>query len=240
MLMSIHQLTLRLTLALLALALFAIGVACDTSSDDVSETGGGAADTPGAHDTADLNDRDLSAGAVVVLPDELGEAERPVAPARIEGACPFECCRYGTWTMSDSTRVYADADSTSMVIATIGPGTTLQAVTGHVKLSRIGAAVARDSVQLFLAHDEHVMVAPGDTVLLLDHIGEGMQRMWYKGVLYHGEMPELAQAPDGGKRLETLATPVLQWWAQVTLSDGTKGWLWMDHTPPVKGADGCG
>lgn len=33
------------------------------------------------------------------------------------------------------------------------------------------------------------------------------------------------------------AFPASQWWARATAPDGTSGWLWMERTPTVRGAD---
>lgn len=176
------------------------------------------------------------------LPADGALAERPTAPLRIEGACPFECCTYGTWTTTESTAVYAQSDDTTAAPSfNVTAETALTASTGHVLLTRLGRAVARDSVALYLNADVAYTASPGDTLLLLDYVGEGAYRTWADGrVLQVDASAALAVPGSDGPALETLSEPVRQWWAQVRTPDGRAGWLWMDRTPSVQGADACG
>lgn len=176
------------------------------------------------------------------LPADGALAEPPTAPLRIAGACPFECCTYGTWTTTEPTAVYAQADDTTAAPSfTVPAETALTASTGHVLLSRLGRAVARDSVVLYLDVDATRTAAPGDTLLLLDYVGEGAYRAWANGIVGQVDASaSFAQPGEDGPALETLSEPEPQWWAQVQTPDGRTGWLWMDRTPAVRGADACG
>lgn len=161
------------------------------------------------------------------------QSSRPVAPVRIDGACPFECCQYGTWTTSAPTRLFASAGDTTRVVTTVPAGTVLAVPTGHVLLTRLGRVVPREPVTLYRAFESPQTAAAGDTLLVLQTVGEGAYRVWYRGRLYEAEGAMLMASGPGA-----LATS--QWWAQATGPDGRTGWLWMDRTPPVRGADACG
>ena len=168
-------------------------------------------------------------------------AERPTAPLRIVGACPFECCTYGTWTTTAETPLYAaPGDTTAAPAFTVPAGTELDAATGHVLLTRIEAAALRDSATLFLGYDETRTAAPGDSVVVLDYVGEGVYRVWYEGGVYQAD--GAAVLPPSDEPTGTHADPGAahrQWWVRAETPDGRAGWLWMDRTPPVEGADAC-
>ena len=178
-------------------------------------------------------DRTLAASGTLKV--EMGRqlGTRPTAPLRIEGACPFECCTYGTWTTTKQTRVFRHADDTTNVAFTVPSGTKLDAGTGHILLSQIGTAVARDSVRLYQSHESYRLAAPGDTLLLLDYVGEGTYHVWHADSVYQTGL----MAPSA---LEQIQEPLSSWWARVTTPGGREGWLWMNQTPPLQGVDACG
>lgn len=168
-------------------------------------------------------------------------AERPTAPLRIVGACPFECCMYGMWTTTEETPLYAaPGDTTAAPAFTVPAGTELDAATGHVLVTRLEAVALRDSATLFLDVDETRTAAPGDSVVVLDYVGEGTYRVWYDGAVYQADGAAVLPLSD-----EPTATHVdpgaadRQWWVRAEAPDGRAGWLWMDRTPPVEGADAC-
>lgn len=169
-------------------------------------------------------------------------AERPTAPLRIEGACPFECCAYGTWTTTAPTLLYAQpGDTTAAPGVTVETGTELDVATGHVLITRLEPLALRDSALLFLDHETVVTATPGDSVVLLDYVGEGTYRVWYDGGVYQAD--GAAVLPPSGEATATHIDPGAadrQWWARAVTPDGQGGWLWMDRTPSVEGADACG
>lgn len=170
----------------------------------------------------------------------LGEpSQRPAAPVPLPGACPFECCTYGAWTTSETTTVYARPDDSTSTAFTIPRGTVVDADTGHVTVSRLGQVVLSRPTT-FTDGTFRIDAEAGESILLLSGVGEGAYEVWIQGrrlvvdgvglgvVLFHGRtMPEGAAFPETA------------WWAHVTTPDGRAGWLWMDRTPTVIGADGC-
>ena len=162
---------------------------------------------------------------------------RPTAPVRIEGACPFEGCTYGTWTTSAETTVYATAGDSTSAAFTVPAGTALDAASGFVLLTRLGETVALRPTELYLASRTTVPLAAGDTLLVLDYQGEGSYRVWRDGQIGFSEAGGLAGPPGESPALRQQVAPEQQWWARVTTPDGRTGWLWMDRTPDVRGAD---
>lgn len=173
-------------------------------------------------------------GAVPVALDTSG-------PVRVEGACPFECCVYTTWTTTGETTVFAEADNIHSPSFTVPADTELEADGGHVTVRRVGRVLVEAEVDpdRFWGLD---VAAPGDTLIVLDYMGEGMFHFWHRGDVHEGMLPG---APDAWTEPQTedlvwLEQPVTEWWAHVILADGREGWLWMEHTPQVYGADACG
>ncbi len=207
----------KLRFAFLIAAVLALG-ACASPDSEHAPDGADTSAVMGAPDT-------------LVMQEGGPLAQRPTAPLRIEGACPFECCTYGTWTTTDQTTVYRQTGDTTAVAFTIPAGTTLEAPTGHVLLTQIGMAVTRDSVRLYQGYESFRTAPPGDTLLLLDYVGEGTYHAWYADSVYQVGL---------SAQIETLRKPRQQWWARVELADGRSGWLWMDRTPSIRGADACG
>ena len=166
-------------------------------------------------------------------------AGRPVAPLRVDGACPFECCTYGSWRTTAPTTVY-DAPDPSGATFDVPAGTPLEAATGYVLLTEIGVALARDTVRLYTEEGDERLAAPGDTLLVLDNVGEGFRRVWHQGAILQTDAVSGFVPAGGIPAAEVLVEPSQEWWARVRIADGRAGWLPMDRTPPIEGADACG
>lgn len=54
------------------------------------------------------------------------------------GACPFECCQYGSWTAKNDIAVYANERDTTQLVASIPTGEKFDALTGNVFMERFG------------------------------------------------------------------------------------------------------
>ncbi len=163
---------------------------------------------------------------------------RPVAPLRIEGACPFECCTYGAWTTTAATTIYEEPDE-SAASYEVPAGSRLDAATGYVLLTRIGVAVARDTVRVYDDAGDSRLVAVGDTLVILDDVGEGYRRVWHAGAIWQTDAASGLNVAPGDPPAELLVEPEREWWARVRTTDGRAGWLWMDRTPRIEGADAC-
>ena len=178
-------------------------------------------------------------------------AARPTTPY-IVSACPFECCVYGTWRFLTAADVRSNARLAAPVVARIAAGQRVRATRGHVRMDTLGLVlVRRDFRDANIGRDYRA----GDTLLVLDYVGEGYSRVWVRGerrLLDLGFVLSEHGPPVGSDTaaMLELRPPVRQWWAHVTLpipvlKDGPRaaaraGWVHMTSDVDVRGADACG
>lgn len=191
-------------------------------------------------------------GEAVVPTPRLGRDTILRFPHEHEGACPFECCTYGTWTAETRIPVQAFRADTAPVRTVLGPGTSFLAVDGEVWVLTPGAAVLRPGAIARWDSGGSVPASPGprpppgDTVVLLDTTGESVWRVWDgRSVRMAGPLlaPDPGDAvPDSVPRWAegtVLRRPDTRWWVRVEGPDGTRGWVAMEGVR-VSGADACG
>lgn len=133
----------------------------------------------------------------------------------IEGACPFECCTYREWGVVNDAQLYLYKSVESEKIVIANSGSTVQALTGDVHVIPL---------KLFMTSDYGIHHA-GDTIWLLNYLGEGNYRAWKNGDYISFELPF---SPYGGKRLLTWGEIDgeynMTWWVKIRTQDGLVGW----------------
>lgn len=149
------------------------------------------------------------------------------------GACPFECCTYGAWEFDSSVVVQHTPTDTAAVMALVPPNTPLATDSGIV--------VVRPGVVVFDApvRDEEGgnTFEAGDTLLLLDYLGEGYQRGWHGGdtltifAEFWGDLPSSARVVRDARQV---------WWAHVAQPESLAGWIRMRRGVFADGSDACG
>lgn len=167
----------------------------------------------------------------------------PALPYRVEGACPFECCTYGTWSAEQSLTVYGSPGDTTAVAFTVEAGTSFQADTGYVAVTRTGLVVIDQPTEVYVSYDDSRTMEPGDTLYVLDYVGEGAYNVWFADSVYQLPSPYSSAPPtEAGPPYRSLRDPEQTWWAHAVLSDGREGWLWMDQNDggAIGGYDACG
>ncbi len=171
----------------------------------------------------------------------MAPSERPPGRYIAEDACPFECCVYRRWSVLEDTMLVA-APGSGAAIATARAGRHVEGLTGEVHLVPLPVAV----VHAEPAYDPNAEVTPGEILFLLDGLGEGMRRVWHRGVVRtmstSGEVQEACPFPDHecwGELLVPEEAPEESesvWWMRVRLPDGTEGWTREQHFGDM---DGC-
>ena len=168
--------------------------------------------------------------AAVILMLMLAASARgaPALPLYDWKACPFEGCAYRQWTARQAAVVYDTWKPTRKVITRLAKGETIVALRGVVITFRPGRIrMDRDLPERHLKR--------GDVILTYAYRGEGTSSAWVNGRYESDFDISFTKWPDGtGCGGQYCAATYLdvgnkQWWAEVKLPSGRKGYVWMDH-----------
>jgi hypothetical protein len=173
--------------------------------------------------------------ALAVLACCLAVADQPPGFFVDRGACPFECCQYGAWTVTKATVAYARPDVRSPKVATLTTGTRVTALTGevHTRPSR------------FVVTKPHERYRPGDVLWVYTYLGEGVFTVWFKGEMveqalgfspYGGTSGTRCDVPECWGRLDHELRST--WWVNIETADGRVGWS--NQAEHFGGKDACG
>ncbi len=169
----------------------------------------------------------------------MGAALRPPDDYVAWKACPFECCRFGTWSVLADTALY-DRPGGTRVVGRAIKGERVEALTGEVHLRPLPVRVRYGPPGGFPA-------AEGSIVFLLNYLGEGYGRVWVNGGIVDAEIlsvqehcafpkaacwGEFVNPADAGRERAGV------WWVQVKTADGAAGWT--KEVERFGGMDGCG
>ncbi len=134
--------------------------------------------------------------------------QRPPEHYVAKGACPFECCRYGDWTVLETTELVA-APGSKRVVGMAPKGTRVTGLTGEVHLKP-------EPVAVLMKGD-----LPKETIaFVLDYKGEGYGNVYTQGKIvsvFLGYADYCFQVSESC-------------WARIKLANGTVGWTnQVDH-----------
>ena len=146
-----------------------------------------------------------------------------------QGACPFECCRYGKWTSTETLPVYARADRKAAKLGEIPPGTAFDAVTGFT----------RTVAGTFRFTRSHGDFRAGEQITVYNYLGEGNCRAWRNGRMTEVSLPVSPFGGRGSEVGEMVKPPAQSWWVQVVTPQGKRGWVLIRSARNLDGADGC-
>lgn len=160
------------------------------------------------------------------------------------GACPFECCTYREWSVEEDTVLYRSRSTKSRAAFSVKKGERVTGVTGVVITLEAGRAVATGDVKIRGVDGREVSIRRGDVLYLLNPMGEGVFKTWFRGRLYEAQPETAAQhaaLPKESARLPYLrmvSAPRTVWWMKVRNRRGQLGWTQQNrHFGEV---DACG
>lgn len=139
-----------------------------------------------------------------------------------KGACPFECCTYGSWRTVRETKLLAAPDAKAEQTGVIPAQVTVNAITGEV----------HSVPSRFIVSKQNGKYEPGDVVWVLNYYGEGYFRVWFEGESYNEDLDFSPYGGGAGKRCEKpkycwgeLEEELqLTWWIRVRGPEGLEGW----------------
>jgi hypothetical protein len=156
----------------------------------------------------------------------------------VGGACPFECCQYGAWTLRKAATIRRSPNAGAPALFTLAQESKVFADTGFVRVDTIGVVLV---TQDYRDEAYDATYQKGDTILVLNYLGEGFVKGWWRGRAI--ETTILWDEASSGRPSTAPATMVrparTHWWARVKDARGRRGWMDMNEAR-VGGADACG
>jgi hypothetical protein len=143
------------------------------------------------------------------------------------GACPGECCTYGTWRAEQSADLYEAPSAEARTVGRVEVGSYVDARTGDVH-TKAGKFVVRRDVPPYRA---------GDVIRVYTDLGEGHYKVWRAGEMVDQEISVMPdhQNPDDWGYYEK--APEWHWWVKVKTKDGLEGWT--NQPERFSGNDSC-
>ncbi len=147
---------------------------------------------------------------------QLAANERPSEHYVAKHACPFECCRFGDWTVLATTNLVANPGSERFV-GTALKGSRVTALTGEVHLTPEPVGVLINGP-----------FPKSSIVFVLDNLGEGYANVYTNGRIVQAEAnyAKYCFQPSEVCWGETIlpSVPKAIWWIKIRLSNGIVGW----------------
>jgi hypothetical protein len=169
-------------------------------------------------------------------------SEKPPDNYVAKGACPFECCRYGNWTVLEDTDLVSSPGS-SRIVGRARKGSRAVGLTGEVHLT------PEPVVVLTAPEPDGVLTAdelPKNSIaFILDYAGEGYSHVYTQGkvvvVRTHSSYAKycyrLSEDCWGETLLPSKERKEPIWWVKVRLPNGIVGWT--EKTDNFGEKDGC-
>lgn len=147
----------------------------------------------------------------------------PPLPFVVEDACPFEGCVFRSWVVGRRVAVRRQRSKTAPIAFTVNRWDWVRAVTG--------VFITYEPVLVRFTRDTNVPVPrrSGETLQVLEYIGEGFGTIWFDGQaveqadltnIYNGICRSSPDSCDG--HIERRGRS--EWWVQVENADGVLGW----------------
>jgi len=154
-----------------------------------------------------------------------------------EGACPFECCKYGEWKAVRNLPLYSQPKRGAVVVGNLTRGDSIRTLAGKVVTTAGRFRVTRD------IGDYH----RGDSLWVYTYHGEGTFTVWYRGAMRDEDLGFSPYGDSAGDRCQndeaacwgTLDEPLkMAWWAKLRGPSGVEGWSRVEKN--FSGTDACG
>lgn len=176
-------------------------------------------------------------------------ARLPEDLLRREGACPFECCAYRAWSEPVDLPLHSEPRP-GPIVDTLPAGETFEAETGIVFVTGLLLVLPSDTLGVEgdprpsrpLPVEWRPTWFPGDTLAVLDYVGEGTFHVWRDGEVHQVSQfweSEHVDLGPGPSRATTIGVYEAEWWIRARRADGTVGWFLQPRDATPDGADLC-
>jgi hypothetical protein len=145
----------------------------------------------------------------------------------IQQACPIDNCRYGDWTLKQSTILYAQPSFKADALETLKASQVVQALNGEIQTTEFGE-IEVITPQVELTDDnQKLSLSKGDKLFDLESVGLGMHLVWYNGELYYLNNGWNSDRLSPSERWGSLLTErKTDWWVKVNVPEkNISGWI---------------
>jgi hypothetical protein len=139
------------------------------------------------------------------------------------------------------TDVHTDRQESAPIAFRVRKGDRVDGLTGVVITKTLGRAIVREPVTIGAGAPR---LDPGETVYVLNYVGEGAWKAWARGQVSPIEIAGKDEVCVGRERapspcpVQMLEEPVTEWWAKVRDREGHEGWT--RHLDHFGNLDACG
>ena len=158
----------------------------------------------------------------------------PPQPWIAIGACPGEGCSFGAWSACSTVVAINEKRPGAPPAFTLRPGDRFTAVTGDVHVEVPGIVVFRDTItyvpEPWPPSQDTVPFRPGDTLYVLNYLGEGLLVWWFRGQADTGRVfwrdrPDRDLDSNRAGPAVLVRRPKAVWWVRVRNARGQQGWV---------------
>jgi hypothetical protein len=172
----------------------------------------------------------------ISLPFGSADPEIPTLPYYDYGACPFECCTYGTWTAKSETILLKEHDDSSPAVTAVKEGEEVHGLSGVVITTEAGEVKILKKITFSVENSlEEILLLPGDVIYPLRYVGEGYDKFHFAGIFLVGRTN--IKSVGKSENWQVIRLPKWLWWAKISRQNGESGWTReLDHFAHV---DAC-
>ncbi len=170
----------------------------------------------------------LALGVLACSPsDQPPDAPEPESPYVADPACPGEGCMYGQWLACDSLPLLSEPDPRARPLGWLERDQWFEVERAIVIVREPATYVAHRSVQDdSVGWDSWLPLAAGDTLFVLDYIGEGFHNVLWRDSIQESFQFWLGQRPDTiHPSLSRLRSGSNELWASTRLPDAQLSWV---------------
>ena len=217
-------------LAALPLLVSLSAAACAAPEDDAEDSQTGLA-AEAAQTNGDLEANPPSPAPQI---DSAPDSETPMSsellfPYVVQPACPGEGCMFDEWLACGAVPVYASLGVAMNPVTTLEANERFEVLTGAVVVDSPGiVAITRPSRPVPFLDGEDIF-QPGDTLYVLDYLGEGFYNTWFKGAFFETAQfwpgPDFFTSSDYEYGGSVVHEGESRFWVQIRSDDQEEGWV---------------
>jgi hypothetical protein len=168
----------------------------------------------------------------------------PPIPYIVTSSCQGEgCTSVGTWAACDRVVARNDKKQDARPVFTIQPGERFTALNADVHVDVPGMVVFRRAFSTSLYEGDtpvDLTFTPGDTLFVLNYIGEGARMWWFRGhpieaFAFWDDDPEEPLARNPADSVALVRRTQTVWWVHVRNAAGKEGWIVGDYSKMATG-----